>query len=65
MERFDYSPSKHVPFRDKEVLERVRSIKREELPNIPPSPSVTLLELFSSIRRRICLFLSLGVSPCL
>lgn len=31
MEEFVYSPSKWVPFRDKEVLERVRKIKREDI----------------------------------
>jgi hypothetical protein len=31
MSEFTYEPSKHVSFRDKEVLERVRKIKREDL----------------------------------
>jgi len=31
MTEFNYSPSKWVPFRDKEVLERVRKIKREDI----------------------------------
>lgn len=35
MEKFDYSPSKHVPFRDKEVLERVRKIKRKDITKHP------------------------------
>lgn len=35
MGKFDYSPSKYVPFRDKEVLERVRKIKREKIANHP------------------------------
>jgi hypothetical protein len=35
MEGFDYSPSQWVPFRDTEVLERVRRIKREEITKHP------------------------------
>jgi len=35
MARFEYSPSKWVPFRDKEVLERVRKIKREDIAKHP------------------------------
>ncbi len=35
MEKFDYRPSKWVPFRDKEVLERVRKIKREDIAKHP------------------------------
>lgn len=35
MKKFDYSPSKFVPFRDKDVLERVRKIKREDIANHP------------------------------
>ena len=31
MTEFNYSPSKWVPFRDKEVLERVRKIKKEDI----------------------------------
>lgn len=31
MDKFDYSPSKWVPFRDKKVLDRVRDIKRENI----------------------------------
>ena len=31
MSKFIYSPSKHVPFRDMEVLERVRNIKRADI----------------------------------
>ncbi len=31
MTQFEYSPSTWVPFRDKEVLERVRSIKRNDI----------------------------------
>jgi len=35
MEKFDYQPSKWVPFRDKEVIERVRKIKREDIEKHP------------------------------
>jgi len=35
MSNFEYSPSKWVPFRDKKVLERVRSIKREDITKHP------------------------------
>jgi len=31
MSKFVYSPSKHVPFRDMKVLERVRKIKRKDI----------------------------------
>ena len=31
MENFDYQPSEFIPFRDKEVLDRVRKIKREDI----------------------------------
>ena len=31
MNKFDYSPSKWVPFRDKKVIEKVRNIKREDI----------------------------------
>ncbi len=31
MQTFEYSPSKWVPFRDKEALERVRKIKKEDI----------------------------------
>ena len=31
MTEFNYSPSKYVPFRDKEVLDRVRKITREDI----------------------------------
>ncbi len=31
MEDFTYEPSKWVPFRDKEVIDRVRKIKRAEI----------------------------------
>jgi len=34
-DKFEYSPSKWVPFRDKEVLERVRKIKREDITRHP------------------------------
>ncbi len=35
METFKFKPSKWVPFRDTEVLERVRSIKREDIEKHP------------------------------
>ena len=35
MEGFDYQPSKWIPFRDKEVIERVRKIKREDIEKHP------------------------------
>ncbi len=35
MEKFQFSPSKWVPFRDKEVIERVRNIKREDITKHP------------------------------
>ncbi len=35
MTNFNYEPSKHVPFRDKKIIERVRKIKREEIENHP------------------------------
>lgn len=31
MKKFDYSPSKWVPFRDKKIIENVRNIKREDI----------------------------------
>ena len=34
-EEFTYNPSPHVPFRDKEVLERMRDIGREDFVNHP------------------------------
>ncbi|MBC8548293.1 MAG: hypothetical protein H8D23_01455, partial [Candidatus Brocadiales bacterium] len=35
MEKFTYSPSLHVPFRDMEVLEYARNIKREDIDKHP------------------------------
>ena len=35
MKQFNYSPSRYVPFRDKEVLERVRKITRKDFENHP------------------------------
>jgi len=35
MKKFDYNPSKWVPFRDKEILKKVRSIKREDIAKHP------------------------------
>ena len=35
MTEFKYSPSLHVPFRDKKVIERVRKIKREDIDKHP------------------------------
>lgn len=35
MARFEYSPSKYVPFRDKEALERCRKITREQIDKHP------------------------------
>lgn len=35
MQEFEYSPSQWVPFRDKEVLERVRKVKREDITKHP------------------------------
>lgn len=35
MKSFDYEPSKWVPFRDKEVIERIRAMKREDLVKHP------------------------------
>ncbi len=35
MSEFKFSPSKYVPFRDTEVLERVRKIKREDITKHP------------------------------
>ena len=31
MKEFTFSPAPWIPFRDKEVLERVRNMKREDL----------------------------------
>jgi len=35
MSTFEYSPSKYVPFRDKEAIERCRRIKREDITKHP------------------------------
>jgi len=35
MSAFDFQPSEFIPFRDKEVLERIRSIKREDIEKHP------------------------------
>ena len=35
MTEFRYSPSKHVPFRDQKVLDRVRKIKRDQITKHP------------------------------
>lgn len=35
MESFNYAPSKWIPFRDKEVLDRVRNIKRADIAEHP------------------------------
>jgi glucosamine-6-phosphate deaminase len=35
MQTFDYSPAEFIPFRDKEVIERVRKIKRDEITKHP------------------------------
>lgn len=35
MEKFEYSPSEWVPFRDKKVLEKVRKIKAEDITSHP------------------------------
>ena len=35
MKSFKFEPSKWVPFRDKEVLEKVRSIKKEDITKHP------------------------------
>jgi len=45
MAEFSYSPSKWVPFRDKEVLERVRKIKREDITRHPnPDFKISVLK---------------------
>jgi len=42
---FSYSPSKWVPFRDKNVLEKVRNIKREDLTKHPnPKFNIQIVE---------------------
>ena len=44
MEKFEYQPSKWVPFRDKEVIEKVRKIKREDILNHPnPNLNIKIL----------------------
>ena len=57
---FIYEPSKHVPFRDKKVLERVRKIKREEIENHPnpdykirivPDADLSIISLFDAFHR--------------
>jgi len=35
MKQWDYSPSEWIPFRDKEVLERVRNVKRKDIEKHP------------------------------
>jgi len=35
MSKFEYSPSKYIPFRDKKVIERCRTIKREDITKHP------------------------------
>ncbi len=45
MEEFTYQPSLHVPFRDVEVLDRVRKIKREDLSTHPnPDYKITIMK---------------------
>jgi len=47
MDKFEYSPSKWVPFRDKKVLERVRNIKREDITK-HPNPDFKIIVLKDS-----------------
>jgi 6-phosphogluconolactonase/glucosamine-6-phosphate isomerase/deaminase len=60
MEDFVYAPSKWVPFRDKEVLDRVRKIKRSEIAQHPnpdfhiiviPDSEIEFLWLFDMFYR--------------
>lgn len=45
MHGFEYSPSKWVPFRDKDVLQKVRSIKREDIAKHPnPEFRITVVK---------------------
>jgi len=47
MADFSFSPSNHVPFRDTEVLQRVRKITREDFENHPnPNLKVTVMKDF-------------------
>ena len=47
MSDFNFAPSKHVPFRDKEVLERVRKIKRADFENHPnPNLKIKVMKDF-------------------
>lgn len=45
MEEFNYQLASFLPFRDREVCERVRKIKKEELPNHPnPNFKIRIIE---------------------
>lgn len=57
---FIYEPSKHVPFRDKKVLDRVREIKREDLEkhsnptyqiHVVPDADMSVIMLFDIFHR--------------
>lgn len=60
MSKFDYEPSKHVPFRNKKVIERVRKIRREEIETHPnsdykikvvPDADFGIISLFDAFHR--------------
>ncbi len=45
MGKFEYEPAEFIPFRDKEVLERVRNIKREDISKHPnPDFKIIVME---------------------
>ena len=44
MSKFVYNPSMHVPFRDKEGLERVRNIKRADIKHWNSEFKITVLK---------------------
>jgi 6-phosphogluconolactonase/glucosamine-6-phosphate isomerase/deaminase len=60
MTEFIYEPSKHVPFRDIKVLEKVREIKREDIENhsnidykirVVPDADLSIISLFDAFHR--------------
>lgn len=50
MKEFNFNPAPWIPFRDKEVLERVRNIKREDMEKHPnPDFKIKIVPSFGSI----------------
>ena len=60
MNEFTYEPSKYVPYRNKEIIERVRKIKREEIEKhqnpdykirVVPDADLAIIGLFDAFHR--------------